>query len=79
MVFVSIWRRRWRATLASEIRALAMELDFRTVAEAWDIGVYLLGRSYPGWLWRQWNGRYRDGVRAFIRGDGGLDAALVWQ
>jgi pullulanase/glycogen debranching enzyme len=55
------------AAVISEIRALAMELDFQTVAEASDIGVYLLGRSYPGWLWRQWNGRYRDDVRAFIR------------
>ena len=65
------------AAVISEITALAMELDFRTVAEAWDIGVYLLGRSYPGWLWRQWNGRYRDGVRAFIRGDAGKMAALM--
>jgi len=65
------------AAVISEITALAMELDFRTVAEAWDIGVYLLGRSYPGWLWRQWNGRYRDDVRAFIRGDAGKMAALM--
>ena len=65
------------AAAVSEITALAVELDFRTVAEAWDIGVYLLGRSYPGWQWRQWNGRYRDDVRAFIRGDAGKVAALM--
>jgi isoamylase len=65
------------AGLISEITALAVEGDFRVVAEAWDIGVSLLGRSYPGWLWPQWNGRYRDDVRAFVRGDAGKVGALM--
>jgi glycogen operon protein len=55
------------AAIISEITALAAVENFRVVAEAWDIGVNLLGRSYPGWLWPQWNGRYRDDVRAFVR------------
>jgi hypothetical protein len=33
--------------LLSEITALAAVENFRIVAEAWDIGVNLLGRSYP--------------------------------
>jgi glycogen operon protein len=52
-------------------------LDIRVVAEAWDIGVNLLGRSYPGRLWGQWNGQYRDNVRAFVRGEPGKVGALM--
>ncbi len=47
------------------------------VAEAWDIGVNLLGTGFPGWLWAQWNGQYRDDVRAFVRGDAGKLGALM--
>ena len=47
------------------------------VAEAWDMGAYLLGRSFPGIMWRQWNGRYRDDVRGFVKGDDGLVPALM--
>ena len=65
------------AALISEITALAALLDLRVVAEAWDIGVNLLGRSYPGRLWAQWNGQYRDDVRAFVRGDAGKVGALM--
>jgi isoamylase len=65
------------AAIISEITALAVAGNFRVVAEAWDIGVNLLGRGYPGWLWPQWNGRYRDDVRAFVRGDAGKVGALM--
>jgi isoamylase len=34
--------------IAAEISAIAMELDLRLVAEAWDIDAYLLGRNFPG-------------------------------
>jgi len=60
-----------------EIGTLAAQLDVRLVAEAWDIGAYLLGRSFPGLLWRQWNGEFRDDVRAFVRGDGGQIGSLM--
>ncbi len=66
-----------QAAVISEITALAAAENFRVVAEAWDIGTNLLGRSYPGWLWGQWNGRYRDDVRAFVRGDTGKVGALM--
>jgi glycogen operon protein len=65
------------APMISEITALAIAENFRVVAEAWDIGTSLLGRSYPGWLWGQWNGQYRDDVRAFVRGDAGKVGALM--
>ncbi len=42
------------------------------IAEAWDAaGLYQVG-TFPGYRWMEWNGRYRDSVRCFVRGDGGL-------
>jgi len=50
----------------------------RLIAEPWDAaGVYQLGRSFPGVLWLQWNGRFRDDVRRFMRGDGGMVGTLM--
>jgi isoamylase len=63
--------------VVSEISALAAVRDLRVVAEAWDIGSYLLGRSYPGLQWLQWNGQYRDDLRAFVKGDAGKIPALM--
>jgi glycogen operon protein len=63
--------------LIAEIGLLGYMRDVRLVAEAWDIGSYLLGRSFPGLTWRQWNGKFRDDVRAFVKGDAGLVGALM--
>jgi glycogen operon protein len=42
------------------------------IAEAWDAaGLYHLG-AFPGMAWAEWNGRYRDAIRRFVRGDPGL-------
>jgi glycogen operon protein len=42
------------------------------IAAAWDAaGLYLVG-AFPGMAWREWNGRYRDVMRRFVRGDPGL-------
>ncbi|HEY3285342.1 MAG TPA: isoamylase [Armatimonadota bacterium] len=46
--------------------------DTRLIAEAWDAASYQLGRSFPGATWLQWNGQYRDDLRAFLRGDKGM-------
>ena len=35
--------------IAAEISAIALKLDLRLVAEAWDINAYQLGRSFPDW------------------------------
>jgi len=41
----------------------------KLIAEAWDAaGLYQVG-SFPGHSWREWNGRFRDDVRSFFRGD----------
>ncbi len=42
------------------------------IAEAWDAsGLYQVG-AFPGYRWQEWNGRYRDVIRRFVRGDEGL-------
>jgi glycogen operon protein len=42
------------------------------IAEAWDAaGLYQVG-DFPGFRWAEWNGHYRDILRAFVRGDGGM-------
>ena len=52
--------------------------DVRLIAEPWDAaGAYQLGRSFPAMQWCQWNGRFRDDVRRFVRGDPGLVPALM--
>ncbi len=49
----------------------------RLIAEAWDAaGLYQVG-SFPGCRWADWNGRYRDVIRRFVRGDGGLVGELA--
>jgi len=42
------------------------------IAEAWDAaGLYHVG-AFPGMAWVEWNGRYRDVIRRFVRGDPGM-------
>ncbi len=49
----------------------------KIIAEAWDAtGAYQVG-AFPGRRWAEWNGRYRDDVRRFWRGDLGLVGALA--
>ena len=43
----------------------------KMIAEAWDAaGLYQVG-SFVGDSWKEWNGRFRDDVRSFFRGDRG--------
>lgn len=50
----------------------------KLIAEAWDAGgLYQVG-SFPSWnRWAEWNGKYRDDMRAFLKGDSGLAAAAA--
>ena len=45
----------------------------KLIAEAWDAGgLYQVG-SFPSWnRWAEWNGRYRDDMRRFLKGDDGM-------
>jgi isoamylase len=49
----------------------------RLIAEPWDTGAYQLGRGFPGVTWLQWNGKFRDDVRRFVKGDNGMVADLM--
>ena len=50
----------------------------KLIAEAWDAGgLYQVG-SFPAYgRWAEWNGRFRDDVRRFIKGDAGLVGAMA--
>lgn len=51
--------------------------DTKLFAEAWDAaGLYQIG-YFPGYRWGEWNGRYRDDVRRFVRGDAGMIGAVA--
>ena len=50
----------------------------KLIAEAWDAGgLYQVG-SFPSWnRWAEWNGRYRDDMRCFLKGDYGMAQAAI--
>lgn len=50
----------------------------KLIAEAWDAGgLYQVG-SFPSWSrWAEWNGRYRDDIRRFIKGDEGMAGTAI--
>jgi glycogen operon protein len=53
--------------------------DTKMIAEAWDAaGLYQVGH-FPGDRWCEWNGRYRDDVRRFVKGDAGMIGAVAWR
>lgn len=51
--------------------------DTKIIAEAWDAGgLYQIG-YFPGYRYAEWNGRYRDDVRKFVKGDPGMAGAMA--
>jgi glycogen operon protein len=50
----------------------------KLIAEAWDAGgLYQVG-SFPSWgRWAEWNGRFRDDMRKFLKSDAGLASAVA--
>jgi len=53
--------------------------NVKLIAEAWDAaGLYQVG-SFVGDSWKEWNGRFRDDVRAFIKGDNGRARAVAYR
>ena len=56
----------------------ALLADTKLIAEPWDAaGLYQVGTFPGGRRWSGWNGRYRDDVRRFWRGDPGMTSALA--
>lgn len=52
--------------------------DVKLIAEAWDAGgLYQVG-TFPAWnRWAEWNGRYRDDMRRYLKGDAGMAQAAT--
>jgi transposase InsO family protein len=63
---------RGDAPIFSEIAADPELGQLKLIAEPWDTNAYQLGRGFPGLTWLQWNGRFRDDIRRFIKGDPGM-------
>src|SRR5262245_60939802 len=61
--------------VVEQIAADGVLADTKLIAEPWDaVGLYQVGRFPFGRRWSEWNGRYRDDVRRFWRGEAGLTA-----
>jgi isoamylase len=53
--------------------------NVKLIAEAWDAaGLYQVGR-FVGDSWKDWNGRFRDDLRAFLKGDNGMVRAMAFR
>ena len=65
------------ARLVARIEEWARRRGVVLIAEPWDAaGTYQLGRAWPGDGWLQWNDRFRDDVRGFLRGESDMVPAL---
>ncbi|MFN7995230.1 MAG: glycogen debranching protein GlgX [Bryobacteraceae bacterium] len=63
----------WQIELEDELA------ETKVIAEAWDAaGLYQVG-GFPGDRWAEWNGRYRDDIRRFVKGDPGMVGAVAWR
>src|SRR3989442_7123343 len=60
-----------------DIESDPMLAGTKLIAEAWDAaGLYQVG-SFVGDSWQEWNGRFRDDVRSFLRGEQGSVARVA--
>ncbi len=64
--------------LLERIAADPVLRNTKLIAEAWDAaGLYQVG-TFPSWgRWAEWNARFRDDVRRFLKGDPGMTTALA--
>jgi isoamylase len=53
--------------------------NVKLIAEAWDAaGLYQVG-SFAGDSWKEWNDRFRDDIRAFLKGDNGMARTVAYR
>jgi isoamylase len=63
--------------LLAEIAENPILRDTKLIAEAWDAaGAYQVG-SFQGHRWSEWNGRFRDDIRMFWRGDSDMAGSFA--
>jgi len=59
------------------IELMDLFADTKLIAEAWDAGgLYQIG-TFPGFRWAEWNGKFRDAARRFIKGDKGMTGEIA--
>jgi isoamylase len=75
--------RRWdgapleRAPILYDIESDPVLAGTKIIAEAWDAGGLYAVSHFAGDRWGVWNGRYRDIVRRFVKGDAGMAGGLA--
>ncbi len=60
--------------LLRRVADMAVEKDIEVIAEAWDLWGYEVGNFPAGW--GEWNGRFRDAMRRYLKGDGNARAFM---
>jgi isoamylase/glycogen operon protein len=66
------------APIVEAITADPILSETKMIAEAWDAGgLYQVGGFHPSTRWSEWNGRYRDVVRCFIKGNDNYKTAFA--
>jgi isoamylase len=63
--------------IVAEITSDPVLAPVRLIGETWDLATYQLGRAFPGINWMQWNGKFRDDVRRFVKSDNGMVGTLM--
>jgi isoamylase len=63
--------------MIAAITQWAATRNIKLITEPWDLGSYQVGAAHWPPSWMQWNDRFRDDVRGFLRGEPGLVPALI--
>lgn len=63
--------------LVRSIGDWAATADVTLVAEAWDLAAYQVGDAFPDRRWMQWNDRFRDDMRGFLRAEPAMVPAVM--
>ncbi len=64
------------APILSDLESDPVLAGIKLIAEPWDLQVYQLG-CFAGGNWKEWNGLFRDHVRAFTKGDCGMAKSMA--
>jgi isoamylase len=69
-------KEKGKTPIIAEIESDPVLQRIKLIAEPWSIQQYRLG-SFSDRRWAEWNGRFRDTVRRFVKGDAGVAAELA--
>ena len=69
-------KQKGKTPLIAEIESDPVLANIKLIAEPWSIQQYMLG-SFSDRRWAEWNGKFRDTVRKFVKGDPGVVGELA--